>query len=64
MGWFSGKYENDRDASKANTISDKEYRALQARAAKANPSRAAFASKEAVKARQDGKKNYEKRWWN
>lgn len=63
MGLFSGKYENDRDASKANTISDREYRALQARAAKANPDRGRISSKGADDAKR-GAENYHKRWWN
>lgn len=63
MGWFTGKVESG-DASKANTISDKEYRAMQARAAKANPKRAETFSEEATRARNASNDNYAKRWWN
>lgn len=64
MGWFSGKYDDENDASKAGTISDKDYRALQSRAAKANPKHADTFSREAGEARQRGADNYQKRWWN
>lgn len=64
MGWFSGKYDDDNDASRSNTVSDKEWRAMQARAGKANNHRRRLGSEEQQRATKRGADNYNNRWWN
>jgi hypothetical protein len=60
MGLFSGKDEMDPDKA---TISDKEWRALQARALKTNRDRAQTGSDEAVRGSRQGAANYRNRRW-
>lgn len=64
MGWFSGHYDDEDDASKSNTVSDKDWRAIQTRAGKANNHQRNLGSAEQVAATKRGADNYKNRWWN
>jgi len=48
-------------AESANTISNKDWKSVQDRAVRQNPERFAFGTREAVKARIQGRDNYKNR---
>lgn len=61
---FSGRYDDDRDATPAATISDEQWKTLQSRAVKANPERARRGSPARMRAARQGQATYRNRWWN
>jgi hypothetical protein len=61
MGWFTAKQTSEPMDPARGTISDKEWRALQARALKANPARRETFSKEATEKRKAASEQYRKR---
>lgn len=64
MGLWGGRYDDSKDASVANTVSDKDYRDLQARAGRANNHQRWIGSDEQMAASKRGAENYTNRWWN
>ena len=60
MGWFGGQQEMRPDEG---TIGDKQWRALQTRAGRANEQRASVASEQGRAARERAAANYRNRRW-
>lgn len=64
MGWLTAKNSADDGVTAPSTISEKDWRGLQARAARANPKLADPTSKEAVDGRRAGAQQYRNRKQN
>lgn len=61
MGWFTGKQDSPPMRDDQGTISDKDWRNIQARAAKANPKLADMFSDESTARRHAGAEQYRNR---
>jgi hypothetical protein len=64
MGWFTAKDAPSDEPVRGKTISDKAWKALQARARSAHPERDRFGSDQNVKAARQGRDNYRNRHRN
>ncbi|MHA6626861.1 hypothetical protein ACU61A_15610 [Pseudonocardia sichuanensis] len=64
MGWFTGKDAPSDEPVRGKTIPDKDWRALQTRAAKRNPEQVSFGSREQREAIKRGADNYRNRHRN
>ncbi|MGH8965109.1 MAG: hypothetical protein ACRDXB_07235 [Actinomycetes bacterium] len=64
MGWFTAKDTPSTEPVRGKTISDKDWRDLQTRAAKRNPEQVRFGSREQREATKRGAANYRNRHRN